>query len=272
MGHSGTLDKSASGLLVVCTGWTTKLTKYFLDSDKRYLAVVKLGVVTDTLDNEGKVIESKNISHLSNNLIFDIEKKFTGEMLQIPPSYSALKIKGRRASDIVRNGEEVALSPRKIIIRQLEVTDIDLDNGIVYLDILCSKGTYIRSLARDIGEFLGTGGFLYGLRRISCGNFSVDNALTLDDIQGIAEGIDLEKKFCYNPTEALSDFGMIILNDKSVHKALNGAYFNRNELVTLKEVEDKPYLILDENKNFIAIADVDIRNWLIHYLNVFNKK
>ncbi|MDY6933591.1 MAG: tRNA pseudouridine(55) synthase TruB [Spirochaetota bacterium] len=270
-GHSGTLDKFASGLLVVCTGWTTRLANQFLNSDKRYIGEVRLGIVTDTYDIEGKIIERQDCTGLSYDRILQIKKRFTGEMLQLPPKYSAIKIGGRRASDLAREGREVELKERKIFIKELNIQKFDLDNSIITIDVLCSKGTYIRSLAKDIGEFLGTGAYLQSLRRVASGSFSVENAVTLSQLTEHVEGNIIDKTFHYNPVEALSGLSSIIVKDSIRHRIINGAYFRRGDVIEINNREDNPFMILDENKNLIAIADIDISNWKIEYKSVFNK-
>ena len=271
-GHSGTLDRSASGLLIVCTGWATKLTRYFLDSDKRYIGVVKLGITTDTGDSEGRIVRRQNYHGLCYDRVYQIKKRFSGEITQLPHQYSALKIGGKRASDLVRQGEEVFLQKRKVIIRRFDILNLDLENALITIDVICSKGTYIRSLARDIGEYLETGAYLLKLRRVASGSFTIENAVTLGELREHIGGKDTEKVYCYRPIDALSDFGSIVIDNNSISKVLNGAFFKREDVIRMKIAEEKPYIIIDEEENLFAIADVDIRNWIIKYLNVFNRK
>ncbi len=270
IGHSGTLDKFASGLLVICTGWATKLTAYFLNSEKRYIGTIQLGVTTDTCDPEGKIIEQRETGSLTHDSFRGIREKFTGEIEQMPPSYSALKISGRRASDLAREGKEISLSRRKINIRKLDILKIDLDNSKITIDVTCSKGTYIRSLARDIGEFIGTGAYLEGLRRIVSGNFTIENAATIDEIKK-TDDILIKRNFLLKPEEALKDFSCIIVKDIIRKKILNGVFFQKDDIIHISNNKSNPFIILDEEENIIAIANVDIDNWLINYLNVFNR-
>jgi tRNA pseudouridine55 synthase len=272
IGHSGTLDKFASGLLIICTGWATKLTRYFLESDKRYIGTVKLGITTDTDDLTGNIIENKEVKNLDPEDINNLPGKFIGESYQLPPLYSALKINGRRASDLTREGKNISLNRRKININKLDILKIDLDNSTVEIDVTCSKGTYIRSLARDIGEYLGTGAHLAGLRRIASGNFTIENAATIDEVIK-SEGnscTTIDKKFLLRPEEALSTFSSIIIKNIIIKKIVNGAFFDKKDVIEIRDRKRNPFIILDEEENLIAIADVDINNWLIKYLNVFN--
>lgn len=270
IGHSGTLDKSASGLLVIGTGRATKLAKFFLDEDKRYTGIIQLGVITDTCDCEGKVLERRDCAKITEEQILKIKNAFTGELNQTPPHFSALKIKGQRASDIARSGGKVSLEPRRINIRELNIIDIDLVNAEVAVDVVCSKGTYIRSLALDIGNFLGTGAYLKELRRTRSGHFKVNDAVTIDELDDFLKGGTVLKRFLYSPLEALSNFGKIVINGNSLSKIFNGAIFQRSDTISMENTGDGTYLITDEKKNLIAIADIEVDNWSIRYLNVFN--
>lgn len=272
IGHSGTLDKFASGLLIVCTGWATKLTKYFLDSDKRYIGTIRLGIKTDTCDPEGNITEYGDLLKLNTQLIETIPEQFSGTLRQMPPVYSALKIKGKRASDLTRNGEKVDIKKRTINIRKLDIIKIDLDNYRITIDVSCSKGTYIRSLARDIGEHLGVGGYLEQLRRISSGNLTIENAATTNEIQKFISSRQINKNFLLTPREALSFLSLIIVKKNVIKNILNGAFFRKDDIISLENKQNKHFLILDEEENLIAIADIDIDNWHIKYLNVFNNK
>ncbi|MBN2041711.1 MAG: tRNA pseudouridine(55) synthase TruB [Spirochaetes bacterium] len=272
IGHCGTLDKFATGLLIVCTGWATKLTRYFLESDKRYIGTIKLGIKTDTCDPEGNITEYGDLSKLNTGLIDIIPEKFSGIQSQVPPEYSALKINGKRASDLIRNGEKVQIKERTINIKNLDIIKIDLDNSTITIDVSCSKGTYIRSLARDIGEYLGVGGYLEQLRRISSGNLSIENAATIDEIQKFISGRQIDKNFLLTPRDALSFLSLIKVKKSAVKNILNGAFFRRDDIISLENNADKHFLIVDEEENLIAIADINIDNWFIKYLNVFNNK
>jgi len=270
IGHSGTLDKFASGLLVVCTGRATKLTRFFLESDKRYIADIKLGVSTDTCDINGEVVERNSIDGITSEDVFASLTSFQGELLQVPPSYSALKINGQRASDLVRKGKAVDLKKRKVNIYNIDINSIDLENGSLSIDVDCSKGTYIRSIARDLGESLGTGAHLQGLIRVKSGSFNLDDAVTLDELSDYVQGQDPGKAFIKTPVQALSQFNSIVLKDDVLGRVLNGGDFQRDDVLDLVEKGQNFFIILDQEKNLIAIADIDIDKWSIKYLNVFN--
>lgn len=178
VGHAGTLDPLATGLMILCTGKFTKRIEYFQTQEKEYTATLKLGATTPSFDLESEEDSEKDISHVTENLIKEAIKKFQGEIDQIPPIFSAVKIKGKRAFHYARNGEEVKLQSRKIVIRNIKVESIDLP--FLKLRVECSKGTYIRSLARDIGEELKCGAYLTKLRRTKIGEFKVEDALSID--------------------------------------------------------------------------------------------
>lgn len=269
IGHSGTLDKFASGLLVICTGQATKLTRYFLESNKRYTGTIKLGIATDTCDITGEIISQQELHGLDEGMIRRAMAGFLGESIQVPPEYSSLKIRGERASDRVRRGETVTLEGRNIRITRADIVALDIDNGTVDFDIACSKGTYIRSVARDLGNILGTGACLKELRRVESGKFSIDNAASREDVEAYAEG-KAEAFFALDPAEALSNFGRIILNDTGAAKVLNGALFRREDVQFQDNSNVDIYVIFNCHEEMIAIADLDIDSWQVSYHSVFN--
>ncbi len=178
VGHAGTLDPLATGLLILCTGKMTKQIDSFQAKEKEYTATFKLGATTPSFDMETEEDSNKDTSHVTNELIEVAIKKFQGEIEQIPPIFSAVKIKGKRAFDYARNGEEVKLTPRKIVISKIEV--LSFSSPYLEIRVECSKGTYIRSLARDIGEELKCGAYLTELRRTKIGDFKVENSIKVD--------------------------------------------------------------------------------------------
>jgi len=177
VGHAGTLDPNATGLLVLLIGKATKLSNKFLNEDKVYSAEMKLGQRTDSADCRGKIISEKEVT-VTGEDIRAVMAGFLGEIEQIPPMVSAKKINGRRLYKLARSGKAVERSPRKIVIKELDVLRIDVP--FVEFRVECSKGTYVRQLADDIGEKLGSGGHLTELRRIRSGDFSARDAITLD--------------------------------------------------------------------------------------------
>jgi len=186
IGHTGTLDPMASGLMALCLGWATRLVEYYQGHDKRYTAEIALGAETDTLDALGKIVDRAPVPALT---IADIEAAldhFRGSIDQVPPVYSALKQEGESVHYKVRRGEEVEMAARSVTIHALTLLDWRTDGRMV-LDVRCSAGTYIRSLARDLGRTLGTRGVLVALRRLEAGAFDVIHAHTIADIARAAE-------------------------------------------------------------------------------------
>lgn len=183
-GHTGSLDPLATGLLPLCFGEATKVSAMMLDDNKRYQAVVKLGIMTDTGDSEGKIIERKLVPELSIETINNCLESFVGEIEQVPPMYSALKHNGRKLYELAREGKVIERKARKITIFELKLLEFTSDT--LMLDVFCSKGTYIRSLAEDIGYKLGCGGTITGLRRTQSGQFKLKNALTIEQCQAMS--------------------------------------------------------------------------------------
>lgn len=177
IGHTGTLDPFADGLLVVLVGAATRLSRWFLKLDKRYTATLALGRETDTLDTEGEVVAEAPIPPIAE--VCTVASRFHGEIEQIPPAYSALKVDGRRAYDRARRGETVDLPSRTVTIHDLAIRP-GADESGVELNVACSSGTYIRALARDIARAAGTRGYCSALRRVSVGPFCLDEATTVD--------------------------------------------------------------------------------------------
>ena len=174
IGHAGTLDPRATGLLIVCTGKFTKKISEIQDAPKEYVAEIKIGVQTESYDTEKPEILQQDYSHISEEFIKETLEKFIGEIDQKPPVFSAIKIDGNRAYDLARKGQEVEMKSRKTTIHYLNNIEIDLP--FVRFTVGCSKGTYIRSLAHDIGQALGVGAYLTNLRRTKIGDYSVENA------------------------------------------------------------------------------------------------
>lgn len=180
VGHLGTLDPSASGVLSIAVGKATKFFDYFLNKDKEYVALAKFGVLTDTLDSDGTIIEKDNV----NVSLEDIEKiipKMCGEILQIPPIFSSKNVNGQRAYDLARQGKDVVLEPKKVQIYSIKVEKMH-QNNLFRLKIHCSSGTYVRSIVRDIAKELGTNATTVCIIRTASGKFKINESVTLDDI------------------------------------------------------------------------------------------
>ncbi len=271
IGHCGTLDKFASGLMVLCTGQATRLTRYFLESDKSYTGTIRIGIETDTCDITGNVICERPFSSIDWNTAAEILSGFSGTISQIPPRYSALKIEGRRASDRMRSGENINLPARQVTVYDISVTGYDEKQGTVDFNVSCSKGTYIRSIARDFGEKAGTGACLSMLRRTGSGQFDLSRAATVEQLRACAgKPYQEHKPFIFDPAEVLGNFSRMVVDASGVSKVLNGALFTRENVINMEKGKNDCFLLTDEWKNLIAIAEIDIDKWLIKYNSVFN--
>lgn len=209
-GHTGSLDPIASGLLPLCLGEGTKLSGFLLNTDKRYQVRVRLGVATETGDTEGAVIETQPVPPLNAEFIESYLAPFRGEILQVPPMYSALKHQGQRLYDLARKGIEVEREARAVTIYELRLEGFDATS--VDLDVHCSKGTYIRTLAEDLGRAMGCGGHVEILRRTAVGDLKVADAHTLDRLEALAEA---ERPGLLLPLDTIvSDLPAVQLNDQ----------------------------------------------------------
>lgn len=180
IGHAGTLDPLATGLLIICTGKMTKRIDEFQGQEKEYTGKFIVGQTTPSHDLETEVSEPVDYSGINTQKILDISNQFIGILRQIPPSHSAIKVNGKRAYTLARKGQEVELKPREVSVSTFEITKVNLP--VIEFRIVCSKGTYIRSLARDFGEALGVGAYLAELCRTRIGSFSLSNAVSIEDI------------------------------------------------------------------------------------------
>lgn len=185
VGHTGSLDPIATGLLPLCLGEATKLSSFLLNTDKRYFTRVRLGRSTTTADIEGETLEEKPVPELNEALLESILQPFRGEIEQLPPMYSALKHQGRKLYELARKGVEVERQPRRISIYELRLVDFGADH--LDLDVHCSKGTYVRTLADDIGAVLGCGGHVEQLRRTAVGSFTLDQAVSFEHLETLED-------------------------------------------------------------------------------------
>lgn len=180
-GHAGTLDPLATGVLILCTGKATKRIEELQGHTKEYTATLQLGATTPSFDKEHTVDFTYPTSHITEELIKETLPKFVGEIQQVPPAYSACKINGDRAYKLMRKGKDVPLKAKTLQVDEIEMTGFDREKMQLSIRVVCGKGTYIRALARDIGEALGSGAFLTALRRTRVGNIKVEDCVTLDD-------------------------------------------------------------------------------------------
>lgn len=184
VGHAGTLDPLATGLLIVCTGKFTKRINEYMAKEKEYTGTFTLGAVTPTYDLESEPMNFQPTDHLTTESIRSVTTQFTGEIMQVPPAHSAIKVDGKRVYELARQGKEVKLEPRKLTIHEFEITHIEMPvhgtQCVVSFRVVCSTGTYIRSLANDVGTALGCGAYLSSLCRTRIGEFKVEDAMTIE--------------------------------------------------------------------------------------------
>ena len=179
VGHAGTLDPMATGLLIVCTGKKTKEIVKYQDLEKTYTGTITLGKKTPSMDLETNIIEEKSLDNITEEMILKAKEEFTGEILQIPPMYSAVKYKGKSLYKFARKGKTIKREPRKVFVSKFDIIKVNLPD--IFFEISCSKGTYIRVIANDLGIMLGCGAVLSSLRRTKIGNYKVENALLIND-------------------------------------------------------------------------------------------
>lgn len=218
-GHTGTLDPRASGVLVILVGPAVRLSEYVSASDKRYQAVVRLGATTDTYDADGRILSTAPVDKITEAQFEEALQSFVGEIEQVPPPYSAVKVKGRKAYDMARNGEEVDLAPRRIKVYSLELLEWAPPEAVV--DVYCSSGTYVRSLAHDLGEKLGCGAHLIGLRRTKSGRFTLRDAVPLNRLREAFEDGNWYQ-YLIPAAEALSDWPVIELGQDQMDAIRHG--------------------------------------------------
>ena len=217
-GHTGTLDPRASGVLVVLLGPAVRLSEYVSASDKRYQAIVRLGTTTDTYDGDGAVTSSAPVN-ISEPQFESALKRFIGEIEQVPPPYSAVKVKGRKAYEMAREGEEVDLAPRTIKVYNLELLEWAPPEAVI--DVYCSSGTYVRSLANDLGAVLGCGAYLVGLRRTKSGRFTLRDAVPLRKLREAFEAGNWYQ-YLIPAAEALSDWPGVELDTDQTEAIRHG--------------------------------------------------
>lgn len=256
VGHAGTLDPFATGLLVVMLGEGTKLSSYLTGGEKTYQATMRLGVETDTLDLTGEIVKRSEVPQLGPRLLRQAALEFVGEIEQVPPQFSAVNYNGRRAYSFAREGIRIDLQKRKVRIRSLEIMAVNLPD--VDISVVCSSGTYIRSLAADLGRRLGPGAHLTSLRRLKSGTFDVRDALGLKKLESLSKDSVLHGKII--PLhEALPDMLEIRVNDLMARKIRDG-YQPLWKEVMGSDLPDvfEGYLKLTERQEFVAIGKAEL--------------
>ena len=255
VGHTGTLDPDATGLLPILIGKGTKLSYYLINHDKEYEVTLKLGERTDTADSEGKVIEKQevNVERLSEEEISKVLDSFLGKQEQIPPMYTAIKINGKKLYEYARKNIEVDVKPREIEIYDIKLNKVDEEEKLICFTVHCSKGTYIRSLCEDIAQSLGTIGYMKELNRTKVGIFDVKDSTSIEELEDnkndeiyIKERIiSIEELF----VRLYGNDNIVKLNDKKLELFLNGVKLTY-------ELAEGLYRIYDSENNFIGIGSI----------------
>ncbi len=256
IGHTGTLDPDAEGVLPVCLGSGTKLCDMLTDKDKEYVAELLLGVKTDTQDITGKVLCEKE-PVCEESLIRECVMSFAGEYMQVPPMYSALKVNGKKLYELARSGKEVERQARPVTIHEIEIMEINVP--IVKMRVACSKGTYIRTLCEDIGEKLGCGGTMKSLLRTKVGNFTLDKALTLQQLEEVRDAGEIEK-ILFPVDKAFEDCQALHVLPEYVKLIDNGNAFYANQTVENKRYVDAPLVRVYGNDKFYGVYTYEREN------------
>ena len=250
-GHTGTLDPMASGLLPICLGEATKFSHRLLDANKTYIATIQLGITTSTGDQEGEVVSEKEVV-LNEAQLKDTLKKFIGDITQIPPMYSALKFEGKPLYEYAREGIEIERKSRQIKIYDIKL--IKMEESVITIEVLCSKGTYVRTLAEDIGQALGCGAHLKGLERTQTGNFQLSDALSIEALESMTMA-SREKELM--PIDALLDELLSIQLTETETEAIK-----KGQSIDFNNKNDKEMRLYSASGQFIGVGQPDLQGRL----------
>ncbi len=252
VGHTGTLDPNATGVLPLLIGKGTLCSNYLMEHDKIYEVVLKLGIKTDTADIEGNVIEEKTVqnSSLVKENVEKVLNSFVGKQLQIPPMYSAIKVNGKKLYEYARKGQSIELKPRAIEIYECKLNKIDIGKKEIYFTVHCSKGTYIRSLCEDIATKLNTVGYMKELNRTKVGKFSIQNAITIEELEENFNNVQFISEHFVSIEKFFEDKQSITIPENRLKHLLNGVKLSFN-------LNDDIYKLYDEKNNFIGIGSVN---------------
>ncbi len=250
IGHTGTLDPMATGVLPLCIGSATKAADMLTLSDKAYRAEFVLGKTTDTLDAEGEVLSECEVN-VTENEIREAILSFIGEIEQVPPMYSAIKQDGKKLYELARKGIEVERKIRRVTINSIDIIEIDITENRAVIEVDCSKGTYIRTLCDDIGKKLGCGAYMTALRRIKTGCFKIEDAYTVEEIEKLAQSGMLEQKL-KSVDSLFAEYADIHLNEKQTKSIKNGV-----RMTWRGKAEGEMLRLYDNEGNFICVSRVE---------------
>lgn len=249
IGHTGTLDPDASGVLPMCIGRATKTADMLTAQNKQYIAEVTLGSATTTLDASGEVTETSEVN-VDECDIQSVVTEFVGDIMQIPPMYSAIKIDGKRLYELAREGVEVERKPRPVTIEKIEILGIDLENKKFSMKVDCSKGTYIRTLCDDIGRRLGCLAHMSALIRTRSGRFCIDDAYTLEEVEKMAGEGDMS--FLVPIDKVFEELPKLILSSRRAKLMCNGVRISAQGII-----DGEAYRVYDESGSFLTISEAE---------------
>ena len=255
IGHTGTLDPMATGVLPVCVGNATRIIEYYDKDKKKYHASMKLGISTDTLDITGEILGTCDYSKVTENVVREAFTGYIGTVDQVPPKYSALKVNGKRAYDLARSGADFEMKARETEIYENKITRLDLVTGEIEFDVTCKKGTYIRTICDDIGRKLGCGAVMTALVRTASGIFTIEEAI---DIETLCEMSDEEIGSRIIPMQdTLNELGIIALNNNRITAFMNGNSSWPNGFRIVEESEFGELYRVYGNDAFLGVAEVE---------------
>ena len=247
VGHSGTLDPGATGVMLVGVGRATRLLRFLTDLPKSYSGLVVLGTETDSLDHQGEVTATHDMAGVTLEQVRAAAAEFQGDIEQIPPMVSAIKVDGKRLHQLAREGKEIERKPRAVTVHRIEAHATD-DAGVFRLDVDCSSGTYIRSLAADIGTALGGGAHLAHLRRTAIGSFGEDQARSVDDLELLT------------PAAAMADYPSVLVSD---HIRTEISYGRKLDPTLVADAGDGPWAMVDSEATLLAVYEPDTKSELL---------
>lgn len=250
IGHTGTLDPIATGVLPMCIGKVTKLSQYISDLGKAYITELEFGKETSTYDCEGEVINISDKQIFTKEEINKELNKFKGEISQVPPIYSAIKVDGKKLYEYAREGKEVEIKARKVTIHDIKLLDLNANRAKIYID--CSKGTYIRSIIHDLGRKLGTYAFMTDLQRVKVGNLSIEQTIDISDIDKYS------REELYNliirPEDVLDTLPSFVVDDNIRFRLINGQRINVKDIKGSEEIKDNTLTLVFNNNDFLGLA------------------
>lgn len=252
VGHTGTLDPMAEGVLPILIGKGTLCSKYLMNHDKKYIVKLQLGIKTDTADSEGKIIEEQDVSRelLNKDTITNILKSFIGKQEQIPPIYSAIKVNGKKLYEYARKGQEVELKPRQIEIYDINLINYAVEEKQIEFEVFCGKGTYIRSLCEDIATKFETVGYMKELKRIQVGDFKIENSITIEELEKNINNEEFINSKTVSIENLFNQKNSIKLDDRKLELFENGVKLTQ-------KYDDDIYKIYNENNEFVGIGIIE---------------